>query len=95
MPIFGKTKKTKALRLLKIKFLLKTLMLTHRFQLFTMNKSCPYATAAINACDRIYELEKQYESYPMVNQGQREPFINFLQILIKAIQIGVIDPDAR
>ena len=31
----------------------------------------------------------------MVKQGQREPFSDFLQRLIRAVQIGVNDPEAR
>ena len=67
-------------------------MLTHRFKLFTMNKSCLYAT---NAWDSIQELGKIIESYTRVKQGQREHFSSFLQRLAKAEKLGVTVPDAR
>ena len=53
------------------------------------------ATAALKAWDRVQDPGQRVESYIMVKQGQREPFSDFLQILTKAVQIGIPDPEAR
>ena len=53
------------------------------------------STAALKAWDRIQELERKVESCLRVKQGQREPFNNILQRLTKAVQIEVIDLEAR
>ena len=51
--------------------------------------------AALNALNRIQDPAKRVESYTRVRQGQREPFTDFVQRLIKALYIGVTDPEAR
>ena len=51
--------------------------------------------AALNALNRIQDPAKRVESYTRVRQGQREPFTDFVQRLIKALDIGVTDPEAR
>ena len=50
--------------------------------------------AALNVWDRIQKPGKRVESNHRVRQGQREPFTDFLQRLIKALQIGITDPEA-
>ena len=35
------------------------------------------------------------ESYLRVKEGQREPFSAFLQRLLRAVQIGITDPEVR
>ena len=51
--------------------------------------------AALIAWNGIPELGKIIESYTRVKQGKREPYTDFLQRLIKALHIGVSDPEAR
>ena len=53
------------------------------------------STAALNAWDRIQELEKRIESYIRAKHDQREPFTDILERLTKAVQLGVTDPEAR
>ena len=54
-----------------------------------------YHIAALSAWDSMQELGKSIESYTMVKQGRREPFYDLLQRIIKAVQIGVTDSEAR
>lgn len=56
---------------------------------------CLCHQAALNAWNRIQDPTKRVESYTRIRQGQREPFIDFLQRLIKALDIGVTDPESR
>ena len=52
------------LRLPKIKFLVRAIILSHRVKLLTMNTSYPYAIhlLASNAWDRLQELGRKIES---------------------------------
>ena len=52
-------------------------------------------TAALNAWDRIQESGNRFESYIRIKLGQREHLSDFLQVLTKAVQIGVSESDAR
>ena len=51
--------------------------------------------AALNAWDRLPEPGRKVESYTRVRQGQGEPYTDFLQRLIKALNTGITDPEAR
>ena len=53
-----------------------------------------FSTAAINALGRIQKPRKRIESCIRVKQGQREHFSDFLKTFIKAIKVGVTDPEA-
>ena len=44
---------------------------------------------------KLLKKKKRVESYTRVRQGQREPFTDFVQRLIKVLDIGVTDPEAR
>lgn len=54
-----------------------------------------WCTTALSAWDKIQESGKQIESYAKIIQGPREPFSDFLQRLIKTVQIEVADPETR
>ena len=50
---------------------------------------------ALNAWGRLPEPGRKVKSYTRVRQGQGEPYTDFLQKLIKALNTGVTDSEAR
>ncbi|ERE66692.1 RING finger protein [Cricetulus griseus] len=52
-------------------------------------------TAALNAWDKVREPGEQLEAYAKIEQGQTEPFKDFLDRLTRAVDIQVADPAIR
>ena len=84
------------LRLPKIKFLVRVLMLTHRIKLFMMNTSVLMPHSSLKCLGQGSRTrKKRIESYTRVKQGRREHFSDLLQRLTKAVQIELTNPHAK
>lgn len=88
---------SKDLRLPKIKFTVRAIMLIHRVKLFTMNKYILFLcyTAILNAWDSIQRQEEELNHIKRSHKAQKNPLVTFLQRLTKTVPIGVADSENR
>ena len=65
-------------------------------RLFWMNTTCPYVTQHPLKLGTWFKNQGKALNHILgLNKGQRELFSDFLQRLIKAVQIRVTDPEAK